>query len=95
MYTEIVSPRDPRSRSFEEEKLKELKRLIDKGTFRTVLREEVGERPNIIPTRLVLGIKHGDHGSELLKARFVLSGHRDREKPFLVRNSSTLRHHAV
>ena len=95
LYTEIISPRDPRSGNFEEAKLKELKGLIEKGTFKIVLREEAGERPNITPTRFVLGIKHGDNGSELLKARFILGGHRDRENPFLIHNSTTLPHHSV
>ena len=92
MYTEIISPCDPRSRTFEEEMSKELKGLIEKGTIKIVLREEARERLNIIPTSFVLGIKHGDNGSELLKARFVLRGHRDREKPFFF---TTLQHDSI
>lgn len=95
LYTEIISSRDTRRRHFEEANLKELKGLIENGTFNIVLREETGERPNIIPTRLFLDIKHGDSGSEPLKAWFVLGGHSYRKKPFLFHNSTTLRHHSV
>lgn len=42
----------------------------------------------------MLGIKH-ESGTERLKARFVLGGHRDREKKSLIHNSTTLKHQSV
>lgn len=95
LCTEIISPRDPRSENFEEAKVIEPKGLSDKGALKTVLCEEVGERPNVLPTRFVLVTKHRDIGSELLNAWFVLGGHRDREKLFPVHNSTSLCHHSV
>ena len=48
--------------------------------------------PNIIPTRFVLSIERSDDDREVLKARFVLGAHRDREKSSLFHTSTTLRH---
>jgi hypothetical protein len=42
----------------------------------------------------VLGIKH-ESITERLKARFVLGGHRDREKKSLINNSTTMTHQSV
>lgn len=38
--------------------MKELQLLIERDTFRIVLRSEAGKNPNIIPSRFVLHIKH-------------------------------------
>eukprot|EP00171_Calliarthron_tuberculosum_P005813 IDg5813t1 len=47
---------------------KEILSLIERGTFKIVLREEAGENPNIIPCRFVLSIKNLGTDEELLKA---------------------------
>jgi len=91
LHTEVLKAGDPRECKFDEAKRQELMGLIDRGTFRIVLREEAGEKPNIIPARFVLAIKHNGDGSEKLKARFVVGGHRDREAAKIVHNSTTLR----
>jgi hypothetical protein len=93
--TEIISPRDPRSGQFESAKRKELEGLIKRGTFKLVLREELGRDPNIVPSRFVLAIKHQENGSELLKARLVLGGHRDRDKSRVVHSATTLKQSSV
>ena len=95
MYTKVISPGDPRTDVFDEAKRKQLAGLFKRGTFHLVLREEVGLKPNIIPTRFVLSIKRSDDDKEVLKARFVLGGHRDREKSSLVHTSTTLWHCSV
>lgn len=95
LYTEIIKPGDPRENLFDEAKRKELIGLIERGTFRLVLREEMGENPNIIPSRFVLSIKHSINGEELFKARFVLGGHLDKEKHIQVHNSTTLKSSSV
>jgi Reverse transcriptase (RNA-dependent DNA polymerase) len=93
-WTETIYATDPRAALFDDAKRAELFSLIERGTFRLVLREDVGPHPNIIPSRFVLGIKH-ESGTERLKARFVLGGHRDREKKSLIHNSTTLKHQSV
>ena len=50
---------------------------------------------NIIPSRFVFTIKRNEDGKEILKARFVLGGHRDREKNFQVHNSTTLKSSSI
>jgi transposase InsO family protein len=93
-WTEVVYPNDPRTKLFDFEKQKELYGLIERGTFRLVLREESGARPNIIPSRFVLSIKH-ESGHEKLKARFVLGGHRDREKKSQVHSTTNLKQQSI
>ena len=78
--TEVIKSNDPRAKNFDEAKKKEILGLIEKGTFKIVLKSEAGDDPNIIPCRFVLAIKNVGTGEEILKARFVLAGHRDKEK---------------
>lgn len=52
-------------------------------------------KPNIIPTRFVLTIKRPDDDKEVFRAPFVLGGHRDCEKPFIVHTSTILWHRSV
>ena len=91
MMTEVLDTKDPRTNGFEDAKQKELEGLIGRGTFKLVLREEIESDPNIVPSRFVLAIKHLEDGKEHLKARFVLGGHRDRDKRSIVHNANTLK----
>jgi hypothetical protein len=58
--TEVVSTHDPRSACarMTKAKLRELRGLIERGTFKVVLRPELPEKPNVMSTRFVLSIKH-------------------------------------
>lgn len=94
-YTEIITPHDPRSGLFDEAKRNELEALIKRGTFKMVLRSELENNPNIVPSRFVLAIKHKETGEEIYKARFVLGGHRDREKHSVVHNATTLKQSSI
>jgi Reverse transcriptase (RNA-dependent DNA polymerase) len=89
--TEIISKKDPRANFFGPAIRKEILGLIDKGTFRLALRAEADDQaPNILPSRFVLAIKTSETGDEIYKARLVVGGHRDRLKPKLVHNSTTV-----
>ena len=90
-HTEVIPPNDPRSSLLDDEKKQELLGLIEKGTFRIVLKENAGPNPNILPSRYVLAIKHAEDGSTKLKARFVVGGHKDTMKNSLPHNSPTIR----
>jgi Reverse transcriptase (RNA-dependent DNA polymerase) len=68
----------------------ELLSLIDRGTFRLVVKDDPVDKPNVVSSRFVLAIKTKD-GRHVLKARFVLGGHRDRDKNKLVHSSTTLK----
>ncbi len=63
LHTEIVSEDDPRATLFDDAKRKELQGLLEKNAFKIVLKEEAGNRPNIMPSRFVLAIKHATDGS--------------------------------
>ena len=96
MHTEIIQESDPRASLFDEAKQKELNGLFERGAFKIVLREEVEDNPNIVPSRYVLAIKHGQKDTPpKLKARFVLGGHRDRDKNQIVHDSCTVRAESI
>ena len=64
---------------------------MDKGTWKVVLKEEIPGNSNVLNGRFVLVIKNKGTNEEIYKARFVVQGHRDREKHFLVHDSPNLR----
>ena len=90
--TEVLSPNDPRASSarMSEAKKAEIKGLLERGTFKVILREEVPPNANVLPGRFVLSIKSTEDGQERFKARYVIGGHRDRQKAFMVHTSQTL-----
>jgi Reverse transcriptase (RNA-dependent DNA polymerase) len=67
--------------------------LIDRGTFSLVVKDTV-QKPNVAPSIFVLAIKTKG-GKDVLKARFVLGGLRDRDKNKLVHSSTTLKQSSV
>ena len=91
LHTEVLKPGDEREELFDDEKRKELQGLINRGVFRVVIRQELPADANIVPSRYVLAIKHGESGQTRLKARFVIGGHRDRQRQQLVHDSPTVR----
>lgn len=95
LYTEVLRHGDPRTPLFDDAKRQELMGLLEKGTFRVVFRRDIGPNPNIVPSRYVLAIKHSENGDTKLKARFVLGGHRDKEKHSFVHNSVNVKQSSV
>jgi Reverse transcriptase (RNA-dependent DNA polymerase) len=93
-WTEVIYADDPRSKLFDTAKQKELFGLIERGTFRLVLREEAGSHPDVIPSRFVLSIKH-ESGEDRLKARFVLGGHLDRDKKAQIHNTTNFKQQSI
>jgi hypothetical protein len=91
--TEVIDGNDPRAAAFGPAIRKEMMNLIDRGTFRIVMRPERTDEnnPNVLPSRFVLAIKRRDSGEEIMKARLVIGGHRDKEKQFRVHTASTMR----
>lgn len=92
LWTEEIHEGDPSKALFNDGNRKEILGLIERGTFKIVLEEKMGPCPNIMPSRFVCAIKHSDDGSVRFKARFVVRGHLDKEKYFVVHNSVTLRY---
>ncbi len=58
--------------------------LVARGVFRIFKRQDAEPNPNILPTRMVRGIKHMLNGVQQKKSRLVLGGHRDKQKRMIV-----------
>lgn len=95
--TEVLKPRDPRCSSPEatKAKQKEIAELIKRGTWKIVLMEDIPKNSNVMNGRFVMAIKDIETDKPFYKARFVVQGHRDREKDNLVHNSTTVRHSSI
>lgn len=89
--TEVIKNGDPRARLFEAAKEKEIKGLIDRGTWKVVSTHDLPRDANIMGGRFVLAIKNEGTKDELYKARFVVQGYRDKMKTSLVHDSATSR----
>ena len=63
--TEEIHGNDTRAHKLDEAKKKEILRLIEKGTFKIVLKTDAGEDPNVIPCRFVLAIKNVGRNEEI------------------------------
>ncbi len=58
--------------------------LFRRGTFKVILKEELPDRANALTARFFLAIKSNPHGKIKHKARYVIGGHRDRLKHYIV-----------
>jgi hypothetical protein len=69
--TEAVEKKDPRAsgREFSVAKQKELLGLLERGTFKVVLRREIPKNAPVMKGRFVLVIKNRDTDQEVYKAR--------------------------
>ena len=95
--TEIIEKGDPRygNTKMKDAIRKEIEGLLERGTFKIVVREEIPNNPNILGGRFVLAVKNPSTKEEVYKARFVVQGHRDRDKAILVHASPNLRQESV
>lgn len=73
----------------------EINGLMKRVVFKAAVRLELPEDANILVGRFVLAIKDLDTAEESYKAIFVVQGHLDRDKPFLVHASPNLRQDSV
>lgn len=90
-FGEVIHPCNSHTGLFDDTKRKELNGIIERGTFLIVLRSDTGEKLNTILSWFVLVVKQMGYGSELLKARFVVGGHRDRERDHAVHKATNLK----
>jgi hypothetical protein len=87
--SEVIGPSNPRAALFDAAKQKEIQGIIECGTWKVVLKEEMPENPNIMGGRFVLTIKDSDTSKEIYKARYVVQDFRDKKKISLVHDAST------
>ena len=90
--TEIIPPHDPRASTKEmmDAIHKEVKGLMDRGTFTVVDRDTIPPDATILPCRFVLAIKTSEILKALHKARLVIGGHLDKLKALLVHSAQTV-----
>ena len=90
--TEVVRADYERASSPKMQKaiLAEVRDLLRRGTFKVVLKEELPDGANALTARFVLAIKSTVDGKVKYKARYVMGGHRDRLKNFLVHDAQTV-----
>eukprot|EP00171_Calliarthron_tuberculosum_P016379 IDg16379t1 len=91
--TEVIKKGDPRATSPEMRAAisKEIQGLINRGVFKIVLKQEISEDSNLMGGRFVLAIKDVGTDTERYKARFIILGHRDKDKTSLVHACPNLR----
>ncbi len=87
----MIEKNDPRTSSAKMKAAiaKEITGLLDRGTFKIILRDEVPKGANVVGGRFVLAIKEEGTEDERYRARFVVLGHRDKDKHQLVHASQT------
>ena len=95
--TEVLKPGDQRefSEAFAKTKQFEVNGLIERGTFETVNSNGLGKDANVLGSRFVCTLKKKGTDGEKPKARYVAQGHRDKEKPYIVHNITTLMQSSV
>ena len=71
-------------------KLDKIRGPLERGAFKVVLQEDIPADANCLPGRFVLALKSKEDGSVRFKARFVIGGHREKFKNFLVHHSITV-----
>ena len=89
---EILEKGDPRCETQEMKatKRKEIRDLMKRGTFMVVSKDDIPHGANGLPGRFVLPLKSTSEGKPIHKARYVIGGHRDKLKSFMVHSTQTL-----
>lgn len=95
--SENITASEPRAKSAQamEAKRKEIAGLISRDTWKIICERDLSSDANILGGRFanrehVLTLKDIGTGKEFYKARYVVQGHRDKEKAYLVHDSTTL-----
>ena len=94
---EVILPGDVRAKDprFREAREREIRGLLERGTWKVVLKENVPKDANIIGGRFVLAIKDEGTKKEVWKARFVVQGYRDKLKTSLEHDAPTARQYST
>ncbi len=70
--------------------MSEVQDLMSRGTFKVVDRSELPENPNALTPRFVLAMKSNEDDQLRFKARYVIGGHRDKLKHYMIDGAQTL-----
>ena len=95
--TEVILQNDSRLKDerFKAAKQNEIRGLVERGTWKIVMKDEVLKDANIMGGRFVLAIKDQGTSKEVWKARFIVQGYKDKLKTSLVHNSPTSRQYST
>lgn len=95
--TEVLKSGDPRADSpvFRRAKKLEIDGLKNRKVWKVVHRSEVPADSNVLGGRFVLAVKNIGTKDEKAKARYIAQGHKDKDKPYMVHDTSTLRASSV
>lgn len=94
MLTEIIQRYDQRYSQFNPALKKEIVGLSLKRTWIIVKKTEVPPNANILEGRFALGMKDAETPGKIREARFVVHGHKDDMKSFLVHSVSVAKYSA-
>ena len=70
--------------------IEEIQNLLERGAFKVILKEDITTDSNVLPGRFFLAIKSTEDGEIKFKTRYVIDGHRDKEKNMMVHTATTL-----
>ena len=89
---EVIQSSDPRTRDLRMAKAiqEEVRDILRCGTFKVIIKEEILDGSNVLTARYVLAIKSKLNEQIKFKARYVIGGHRDMIKHYLVHSAHTL-----
>lgn len=73
----------------------EIRNLLERGTFKVVMKEDIALNANALPGCFVLQIKSTEDDKVKLKARYVVGGNRDRCKNMIDHSATTLQPQSV
>ena len=92
--SEILQKSDPRytNKDSTEAITQEINGLLERKAFEFTPLHRLPEDANILGGRFILAIKQPGTPNERYKARFVVQGHKDREKNYIIHTSKTVRH---
>ncbi len=90
--TEVIELNDPHASSPQMKAaiMSEVQDLMRRDTFKVLDRIVLPQNANALTARFVLAIKSMDHGQLRFKARYVIGGHRDKLKHYMVHGAQTL-----
>ena len=92
--TEVLLKSDPRYHNNKSQDAisDEISGLLERQAFAFVHESEIPENANVLGGRMIMAIKNPDTELERYKARFVVQGHRDKEKDILIHTSKTVKY---
>ena len=66
--------------------------LLKRRTFKVMLKEKLPDGANALTARFVLAVKSNPDGDVKFKARYVIGGHRNQLKHYMVHGGQTLQY---